>query len=687
MKSALLGLTPLIQHTFVKFASVGVVNTLSTLAIIFVLKFFFSVPDSAANFAGYTVGLAISFGLNKRWTFRHDAGAIPALGRFLLVFAASYVLNIAVVLMALKMGVNSYFAHITGMPFYSLTFYAGCRLFAFAPGTSDAAAMRRVDPQEQVARLWYIAAIVPFIVVMLYRLGDAPLEIWDEARLANNAIEMARNGFSLITTYEGVPDHWNTKPPLLIWAMAASIRVFGETEWAVRIPSVLAALATASIVYWFCVQRFRRPFIGFAAVVLMLCMPGYVHTHAARTGDYDVLLTLFTTGYLLAGYLFVHAPPERRKTWLFICSACISLAFLTKTIQGLILLPPLAAYVVYSGRIASTLRMPQFYWNALMVVAIPLVYYAVREAVDPGYFSAALNNDLLGRYATVIEKHSGGPLWYVVNVQLHPWLVPGLLCGFWIMSQGQREERSVGQLIGVATLFYLVVVSSASTKLSWYLVPLCPLLALLLGMMAEDLRLALVERYRLSEQVARNALILACAVGCVAIMALNFYKADRTVRTESADALDRYSVFLRDTVKPRGEWRKLLVVHPGYPNYQEDAFYVAPTLFYAKALRSKGLEVEVRPPSALQQVDADALVLCGDALVEEASSIFVLRALERNGGCGIYGVAGRRPDLPAASPPTPVVAEYPRPARHIAPAAIPVPRPHAAGIPSGAAVR
>lgn len=647
MKSALLGLTPLIQHTFVKFASVGVVNTLSTLAIIFLLKFLFGVPDSAANFAGYTVGLAISFGLNKRWTFRHRAGAIPALGRFLLVFAASYVLNIAVVLTALEMGVNSYFAHVTGMPFYSLTFYAGCRLFAFAPDTA-AVPVVRADPRQQVARLWYVAAIVPFIAVLLYRLGDAPLEIWDEARLANNAIEMAYNGFSLITTYEGLPDHWNTKPPLLIWAMAASIQVFGATEWAVRIPSVVATIATASIVFWFCVERFRRPFIGFAAVLLLLFMPGYIHTHSARTGDYDALLTLFTTAYLLAGYLFIHAAPERRKTWLFICSACISLAFLAKTIQGLILLPPLAAYLVYSGRLGPTLRMPQFYWNALMVVALPVVYYAVRESIDPGYFAAAMNNDLLGRFSTVIEKHSGGPFWYLVNVTLHPLLVPGLLAGFWMMSQGQGEQRRVGQFLGMAALFYLVVVSSASTKLSWYLVPLCPLLALLLGMLADELRLALAERFALPARAARHALVLVCAAASVGIAALNLYMADRVVRAKSDDALDRYSVFLRDTVPAHGARLSLLVLHPGYPNYQEDGFYVAPTLFYAKALRSRGWTVEVAPPSALRRASAGALVLCGAALLQEASAMLVLRPLEVKDGCGLYAVDGKRTDANGA---------------------------------------
>ena len=52
--------------TFFKFALVGILNTGLTIAVIFLLKYFFSTDDVLANFVGYVFGLACSYFLNKK---------------------------------------------------------------------------------------------------------------------------------------------------------------------------------------------------------------------------------------------------------------------------------------------------------------------------------------------------------------------------------------------------------------------------------------------------------------------------------------------------------------------------------------------------------------------------------------------------------------------------------------------
>jgi len=47
-----------------------------------------------------------------------------------------------------------------------------------------------------------------------------PLRQYDEARQAINAMEMVQSGNWLVTTYDGEPETWNTKPPLLIGLQA-----------------------------------------------------------------------------------------------------------------------------------------------------------------------------------------------------------------------------------------------------------------------------------------------------------------------------------------------------------------------------------------------------------------------------------------------------------------------------------
>ena len=630
-------LAPLLRHAVVKFASVGVLNTLCTLAVIVLLKALFGVGDAAANFTGYAVGLALSFRLNQRWTFNHTAGTLPALLRFMLVFAASYAVNIAVVLGLIAAGLNDYAAHLAGMPFYSVVFYLGCRYVAFPVHAAPQAAVFSAD-EWRTALAWYAGAAALAAFVLLYRLGAAPLEVWDEARLANNAIEMAYSGFSLITTYAGLPDHWNTKPPLLIWLMAAAIRVFGAEEWAIRLPSVLASFATASMVFWFCAAQLKKPAIGFMAVLFLFATPGYVIAHGARAGDYDALLTLWTTGYLLCGYLFVQGSRQRQTLWLALCAACVALAVMTKAIQGMIFMPVLFAYVALHANGRRALRMPAFYASALGVLAVCIGYYYLREQVDPGYFAAVRGNDLGGRYGTVLESHHGGLLWYVQRYKF-PWMVPGLLAAFYLAWKGRGAHRGLGLFLGMASLFYLAVISTASTKLPWYAIPLSPLLALLAALAADALRTALAVRH--------STAVAACAAGAAFVALSNGVLIERGIEADSSALADRYNVFLReDGVVPAGA--RLVVIHPGYPNGQDDPFYIAPTLFYASALRAAGHAVDVLPVTGAIPDDATAVVVCGDSLLQQLRQSLALQAIKRDGDCGSYRIGVRRATAPAA---------------------------------------
>lgn len=130
--SAIQTFKQLLQHSAVKFASVGMINTLLSIIVIFSLKYFVSASDVVANAIGYVLGLACSFILNKRWTFNHIGNTWSTIPKFLLVFAISYLINIFTVLMLIKLGVNDYLAHLAGIPPYSVAFYFGSRYFVFA---------------------------------------------------------------------------------------------------------------------------------------------------------------------------------------------------------------------------------------------------------------------------------------------------------------------------------------------------------------------------------------------------------------------------------------------------------------------------------------------------------------------------------------------------------------------------
>ncbi len=120
-----------INNSLVKFLTVGVINTLLSLLVIFGLKYFYSMSDFYANFIGYIVGLVCSFILNRKWTFNHSGSLLNAIVKFLLVFIVAYSINIMFVLALIKLNVNSYFSHIMGIPVYTIIFYLGSKFIVF----------------------------------------------------------------------------------------------------------------------------------------------------------------------------------------------------------------------------------------------------------------------------------------------------------------------------------------------------------------------------------------------------------------------------------------------------------------------------------------------------------------------------------------------------------------------------
>jgi putative flippase GtrA len=131
--------------TFVaRFIVVGTVNTLVGLVVIYLCKWAFGLGDVPANLCGYAIGLAVSFVLNRQWTFRHRGAWVPALLRYLVVFLLAYLLNLATVLAAIHgLGLNSYVAQAVGIVPYTISFYLGSRFFSFSRAT-DATARNRI---------------------------------------------------------------------------------------------------------------------------------------------------------------------------------------------------------------------------------------------------------------------------------------------------------------------------------------------------------------------------------------------------------------------------------------------------------------------------------------------------------------------------------------------------------------
>jgi 4-amino-4-deoxy-L-arabinose transferase-like glycosyltransferase len=335
-------------------------------------------------------------------------------------------------------------------------------------------------------------------------LGGLTLRQWDEARQAVSAFEMNQSGNWVVATFGFQPDLWNTKPPLLVWLQAGLIRLIGPTEWAIRLPSAVAALAIVMLIFGFMAKYLRRPLGGFLAGSVMLSALGFLGEHHAHTGDYDALLNL---GEVSMGLSLLLVLETGRSRWWVGVGLGLIVATLTKGVAALLPLPGLALYILAQRRGRRLLLTPGFWLVAVSWAAVAVGWYTLREHASPGYWAAVNLNELGGRFGTPLESNAGPWYFYLrmmAESKFLPWiyLLPVVIP--FALRHPDARARRVAWFAFSWAVGLLVVVSASQTKVAWYYVPAYPWLAVLAGLGAP--RLATWLLARVSHRGARAAL-------------------------------------------------------------------------------------------------------------------------------------------------------------------------------------
>ena len=310
----------------------------------------------------------------------------------------------------------------------------------------------------------------------------SPMELWDESRNATNAMEMANSGDWLVTTFEHAPDRWNTKPPLLIWIMAALLRSGLPAMLALRLPSLLAAMTTIFLVYATCRVLLHDRLAGLLGGSFLCASILFMGDHVARTGDYDALLALLSLGFVLCVGRYIDGEPGKNGRWIAAAAALLFLSLMTKGAAAALPVPGLIAYAIARRRVLNTVRD----WRAWAAATASLSGFAFwawsREQADPGFLAALWANDVTGRAIAVSEGHFGGPLFYpAILLMTFPAGVVLLPALFKARVAPDPARRHLCLLTTLTAASWFGLLTAASTKIAWYAAPILPLLAIAIG--------------------------------------------------------------------------------------------------------------------------------------------------------------------------------------------------------------
>lgn len=446
-----------------------------------------------------------------------------------------------------------------------------------------------------LAILSYIILAVIIYMPIFGHLDTIPIQIWDESRLAINAYEMHKNGNFIVTHYEGNPDMWNTKPPMMIWMQVFWMQVVGVNELAVRLPSAIAALFTIILILIFFQGYLKSSRLGFISALVLVSSSGYIGFHATRTGDYDSLLTFFTTAGSLAIFKYIQS---KKPLFLYLFFLATSFAVLTKSVSGLFFIPGIVLYVLIDKKALLFLKNKHFYFGLSSFLILVLGYYFMRESANPGYLEAVYNNELGGRFNEAIEEHKGDFWFYFNNLlefQLPYWsflIVPGLLLGLLVKDEKINQFAKFSSILSVS---FFIVISSAQTKLDWYDVPLFPFFAMLIAVGLNIVFDFLKQNQWFSSTLRFNIIPYFFIISIV--LSPYFEVIDKTYKPEVPPQEKSFygiSLFLKDVIDGKHEVNKKFLIYENWNSH---------ILFYMNVLSDKNINFIIKKKELVVQGD------------------------------------------------------------------------------------
>lgn len=352
------------------------------------------------------------------------------------------------------------------------------------------ASLTRAMPLLRRAALLPLVALLAAAAFLLFADLGGPWLWEDEADTAlfaraitRHGLPLAWDGRSFVDSDDGLrvaPHALGHRlvmvgtPWLPYYLAAASFAVFGESEWAARLPSALAALACVAALYLLVLRRTGSVRAAFASALLLLASTQFLlYGREARSYAPNMLLTLL----VLAGFL--RLGERRRDPWLAVA------AILLFHVQ---ILPAALALAACAGAAlvvpAHRHRLAPLLARAPFVMALTLPWLALSwSATGTNWTALGSPAELLPRLGQLaVESWVAAP--WLGGLALVPLAWPRLaagerelltLCASWLLawlaltplalSQPLLEViglRYVCALLPIAALAAGVLVAAAS---------------------------------------------------------------------------------------------------------------------------------------------------------------------------------------------------------------------------------
>lgn len=458
------------------------------------------------------------------------------------------------------------------------------------------------------------------------------IKIWDEGSSAKNSVDMYANNNFIVQYDDGEPVRDDFKPPLNLWTKMICYHFFGINEFSVRLTSIIAALLTMFVLWYFGFFVLKRPELGIIFPLLLISSRGYVYYHVARTGDPDSLLVFFITLSMLFLFQLIQKYPVKKLKYISFLGLSVLMAMYTKGSMGFI---PLAGFGVYAllnrngRRVLSDLH---FYYMCIITLALISAYYLLREYFDPGFFRGVLGIELFSFtksesgyvkhpeftfYFNYLLTHGFKPFMYLFPIPLIVYFVSG--------------DTIIRKLISYTFLgisIFLLGMSAAALKNEWYIASVYPYLAIYTGAGLIGLKDILATKYFPNYKLIVNIIfVVAVALLCI-FPILKINKANQSYK-QSIYYFEREGRFFDYVKKSYPETKKIGVIIPHHSRQLK---------FYTKKhnyLDGTNTTIYKNVPDTLSN---DTIIACQKDVISELSEKFYYDTIDTDEYCKLIKI-------------------------------------------------
>ena len=327
------------------------------------------------------------------------------------------------------------------------------------------------------AHIFLISSLIFFVFISLLWSDSQSLIAHDEGLYARRAKLIYDSGdwLSPFTS----PHH---KTVGSYWAIAISLKLFGISDWAARLPSIAAGYIS-TLLFYLTAQRYFKPLNSLVAALALIVMP--IYFQSLRTVGPDMLFIALIMAQI---YFLTSAKdsPSFFSRWKIFCfGACVSLSFFVRSLAALIPLVSLLPLIV----VLQYVRIKEFWvWviSGLFLGLIPLLLSLLSVFGDHGYSGLIALISFASRKADVTELNllSSVPFYFtrliLFTFPAIVFILPRIKSFRQVTfsSKARALQVELNALTVLFPLIYIIVLSFMGTKHYHYLLPLVPLLAL-----------------------------------------------------------------------------------------------------------------------------------------------------------------------------------------------------------------